>query len=42
MFGTVLTIFLFRHNVDQRPFLTEDGSSCFDLSQILLLRLDAR
>ena len=34
--------FLFRQDVDEFPCWTEDGSSCFDLSHILLLTCDAR
>ena len=34
--------FSFRQDVDQFPCLTDDDSSCFDLSDILLLRCDAR
>ena len=34
--------FPFRQDVDQFPCFTDDDSSCFDLSHILLLRCDAR
>ena len=33
---------VFRQDFDQFPCSTRDGSSCFDLSHILLLRCDAR